>query len=84
MRGAIPGTARDHAATTHLEAYRAAEVGYARGIRGNAGMAPSGFTGTGWAVVDTKTGEPLAYEAWRVHALEQQADIEAERAACVA
>jgi hypothetical protein len=60
------------AATTHLEQYDAYMVG--------PGL-PSGMSGTGWAVIDSATGDVLYRNAWRRFALAEQTTIEAARRA---
>lgn len=61
---------RDHAASTHLVCYDA--------YRSFGG--PSGFSGSGYAVVDTDTGNVLYQHAWRNYCLEFQHEVETERA----
>lgn len=62
--------ARDHQATTHLESYSAYE----------AFSNISGFSGHGWALMDSATGQVMGEFAWRRDALAAQGDLEAERA----
>lgn len=61
------GEPRDHGATTHLEPYNAYE----------AHRRMSGFSGAGYALVETATGEVLSEHAFRCDALDEQTKVEA-------